>query len=830
MKIAIPISQYLDKKILLISALFGFAGFAVIYFELFFVIPGSLLLTDLREVFVIIGSAITGPVGSIIVAILACLYEPTPEIQFYVMAQHVFAAITTSLLYKKYFGKNLSSVEFVFRWVLLVGYYYYIAYIPILTIVYLFFPEFNLPFLKSGMGYINSFLYLYAGWSKEIIITLIITLLSMYALPMRYKKPLWVKGEWKTVKSKEKSIEQTSLSFRLSLWFFLLSVLPILLGSFFLKQEIFDYFLKTEATQRYDFAQQTALILGIKGKPSEDISQILLKGNRNVKLILMSFDGRVAVSSGNIKAGASASEYFPIAVIKEILEKKNGTTIDQINYRSYGYTTVEGAPLIVVSYSIEATKSDLIVALTTRTNLLYLTIMLVVAVVAGFLLWVLVGVPMRKLVKAAEKFGAGRYDTRIDCEPLDDEVKLFASTFNTMAKNVQDSDSSLRFEVEERIVAEQRIADSETKFRALIEQSVDGIALIDSKGIILEWNSRMELITSVKRSEVIGKSQQQLWELFVHYNGVDLISFSTISGTIGNILKNKGGISGGVFFDLQLKKSNSFEYFTVLELFPVEFANGFNVGLQLRDVTPSKKLELQLKNALHKAEEINKLKTNILSNLSHEFRTPLNGIIGFSTILIDEINDNEQNEMMKKIASSGDRLMSTLNSLLVYSELESASIVPHLKVQNVKNIIDTLSITFRDRIERKGLSYFTEISYDKTVLCDESLLKLIIGQLVDNAIKFTDVGAISLRVYETQKQNGEFIAFSVTDTGIGIPEQKIEMIFEEFRQAAEGYNRPFEGSGLGLSIVKRLAELMNGKVSVVSTLGNGAEFIVELPK
>jgi CheY-like chemotaxis protein len=212
--------------------------------------------------------------------------------------------------------------------------------------------------------------------------------------------------------------------------------------------------------------------------------------------------------------------------------------------------------------------------------------------------------------------------------------------------------------------------------------------------------------------------------------------------------------------------------------------------------------------------------------MSHEFRTPMSAILGFSDILREELNNTDHLSMIKDIHSSAKRLLNTLNSILELSHLESADFKANPVNINVSSVVASLSDTFHKLSNYKNLSYTLDID-DCECFCflDEDILRQIISNIFDNAIKYTHKGGIGVKVYSADNN----CIIIITDTGIGITKENQKVIFNEFRQVSEGISRTYEGAGLGLTLSKKMIDLMKGKVEVESELGHGATFKISFP-
>jgi PAS domain S-box-containing protein len=249
-----------------------------------------------------------------------------------------------------------------------------------------------------------------------------------------------------------------------------------------------------------------------------------------------------------------------------------------------------------------------------------------------------------------------------------------------------------------------------------------------------------------------------------------------------------------------------------------------------RDITERLASERQLIEARENAERSNHLKSAFLANMSHELRTPMNAILGFSELLCEELADEPQHRMVEIINSSGHRLLETLNSILDLSLIEANRMQVIPEAVNVTEVAEEVCLLFRQLADRKGLRLeYIPPGREIHASIDPRLLRQIMNNLLGNAIKFTTQGFIELQVEQVRQNGSEHLRLRVVDTGIGISQENLSAIFEEFRQVSEGYNRRFEGSGLGLALTQKFVELLGGSVKVNSTPGEGSEFIVLLP-
>lgn len=357
--------------------------------------------------------------------------------------------------------------------------------------------------------------------------------------------------------------------------------------------------------------------------------------------------------------------------------------------------------------------------------------------------------------------------------------------------------------------------DTEKLLKA-IEQSPVSIVITDAAGNIEYANKFFCSTTGYSQQDVIGSNPNILRSDYMSDEFYKDMWKSISSGNIwrGEILNKKR--NGKLFWENSviapiMNENNVITHYVAVK----------------EDVTDKKAMLEELVHSKEKAEEMNKVKSNFFSNMSHELRTPLIGILGFSEILEEELEENEQLlKMVKTINKAGQRLLETLNLILNLSKFEAGKIETKFEKVNIKDPVKETFDLYASAARLKNLEYQFTASDDE-IICniDRNLLQNVLSNLINNAVKFTNKGSINVAV---NKSESEAIIF-VKDTGVGIPEDKIDLIWKEFRQASEGFSRNFEGTGLGLTIARKFTELMSGNIEVESKPGEGTTFIITFP-
>lgn len=251
----------------------------------------------------------------------------------------------------------------------------------------------------------------------------------------------------------------------------------------------------------------------------------------------------------------------------------------------------------------------------------------------------------------------------------------------------------------------------------------------------------------------------------------------------------------------------------------------------INDITDRKRVHRELMAAKEKAEEMNRIKSNFLATMSHELRTPLNGILGFAGLLEETLEDNpDLQEMAAVIHSSGMRLLDTLNSILDLSIIEADKLNVHWEQIDVRTVIREVCTLYKANAEKKGLDFCIGVPKQPlSVHTDQRLLRQILNNLVNNAIKYTKSGTVTMSVDVPDDPERDGISLHVEDTGIGIADSDQQVIFDEFRQVSEGYTRAYDGSGLGLSVSQKFAHVLGGRITVESAPDSGSRFSLHLP-
>ena len=381
----------------------------------------------------------------------------------------------------------------------------------------------------------------------------------------------------------------------------------------------------------------------------------------------------------------------------------------------------------------------------------------------------------------------------------------------------------LRVYNEELAAARGLIEQERQRYMDLFDFAPDGYLVTDTNGMILEANR-----AAVHQLQV-SKQYLQCKPLvnFIPQEGRQAFRTQLLQ------LRDKEGLYD---WEICMLSRDGTKFDCSLSVTNVHNLHGHSLGWRwlMRDITARKQAEeqihsIQLQNL--QLQEAARIRSQFVANMSHELRTPLHAILGFSQLLLRRYYDHfpsELRSMVERIISSGKHLLALIEDILDFSTLEAGRLNLQKQEFNLVELVTTVTEELRFLADQKNLTLGIHIDIQNhQIVNDSNRVRQVLVNLLSNAIKFTDTGGVFV---EVQQVGQDRVVLLVRDTGIGIPEDELKNIFQEFRQVNQSITRRHGGTGLGLAIVDKLLRLMNGKITVKSKLGEGSTFRVELPR
>ncbi len=379
-------------------------------------------------------------------------------------------------------------------------------------------------------------------------------------------------------------------------------------------------------------------------------------------------------------------------------------------------------------------------------------------------------------------------------------------------------------EASQSALARRALEANEARIRKIVDIALDAVVTIDDRGVVTGWNPQAEQIFGWQSAEVIGQSLTNTIIPPRYRDAHERGLRRYVQTGTGSVLNRR--------IEITALDRTGREFPVELSITPMRLDGKTIFSAFLRDITERKQAEDELRRAQTAAESASRAKTEFLANMSHELRTPLNAIVGTSDLLLKTSLTAEQRQCALMSQRSSQALLRLVNDVLDLAKIEAGTVRMETAPFDLKELLERTQRIMELRRHRRDVVLTLTMAADVPAELegDGFRLQQILLNLLGNALKFTEHGSVSLAVSRDNAHvQRPYLRFEVSDTGIGIPADHLEHIFDRFTQVDSGDSRKYGGTGLGLSICKQLTQLMEGTIQVASELGKGSTFTVTLP-
>jgi PAS domain S-box-containing protein len=427
-----------------------------------------------------------------------------------------------------------------------------------------------------------------------------------------------------------------------------------------------------------------------------------------------------------------------------------------------------------------------------------------------------------RLAEVSQKLAGGAVDEKLTLETRD-ELGQMAVSFNRVAARLRQEWEQAREESARAREAEAALRQAEQKYRGIFENAIEGIFQTSPDGRYLSANPALARIYGYDSPEELARA-------FTDIAGQLYVDPGRRAEFV-RLLEQNDTLAG---FESQVYRKDGRVVWISEKARAVRDAAGALLYYEgsVEDITERKRAEEELRRARDAAEEANRAKSQFLAVMSHEIRTPMNAVIGMAGLLLDTSLGPDQREYAAIIRDSGDALLAVINDILDFSKIEAGQMELDEQPFDVRDCVEGTLELLAPRAAQKRLELACSVdpAVPAAVTGDATRLRQVLVNLVGNAIKFTDRGEVVVRVGSRRGADGRHeLHFAVSDTGIGIPPERLDRLFRSFSQVDASTTRRYGGTGLGLAISKRLCELMGGSMGVESTPGKGSTFSFTVP-
>lgn len=774
-------------RLFCVAAAFGCAALFVILAGFHFQVPGTNTVTDPREVFVLIGAALTGPIGGLITGIIASLGDPSEGATLYIVMMHMLGAAWVGWAYKRFVHDTMPMPVMLLGWVAVVFTYYFVCAIPVVTVTKFLFPDYFLSIMPEPRPIVQTLMVLFRGWFMEFVLATVLTSAILLALPRRARAPLWwTRRLPRVVASITARPPRNIIALRLTLWVLLLSCVPLVVMMIFLRSTL----IRLSVEQYAADAVEIASVLTRTARSEDELvrtlqsTRLMFADSLDGRFILDQ-NGRIAWHPDSLRHFADARSIYGKAIIDEILKLDSGYVYDEEMNYSFAYARIPSSSRRLVFITDVDISTGLLRIFIRSTLIRFGLALVLVAIIAGLVIWLIIGRPVRLLAHAARRIGRNDLEARVDPEFMSDEVGILGQAFNEMAENLDILHRGLQSEIEERRATEQALRESERRFREMADLLPLTVYEVDLQGRFRFTN---RAASEMFRFPADGRPENLVLTDYImpddRQRATDIMRqvIETGTGTGNEYLFRRvdGSSFPGLVYSSVVREG--------------ERLTGMR-GIVI-DISEQKRAQQALRNSVTEKEVM-------LQEIHHRVKNNLQIVSSLLSLQAASIEDRTYLTLFQE---SVDRIRSmALIHDRLYKSRDFAGI-------EFRDYIESLVMSLFHSYGRPGIRYNTEVQDVRLAIDTAVPFGLVVNELVTNALKHAFPGGRqgSITVSLVAKEAGE-VELAVADDGVGIP---------------EGFDAT-KTSSLGLQLVKILTDQLAGTLEI--RRGNGTTFCVLLP-
>jgi len=509
------LGDFLSEKVVVIALIVGTAAMLVVSAHIGVTIPWTDVTTDARDILVLVCSAITGPIGGIIAGSVSGMQDPNLDFRWFIVLQNIAGGIWIGWSYKALVNSRKGTLVILSWWVTTVFVFYFVIPIPVLLFAHDYMPAAFKEIVSGGSTFVESLGLMLRVRLIEFIPAAIVTSIILYLVPDFLRKPLWSRTANAPPEAQKtnrfgarplRKLAGLSLGIRLTIWFLIISIIPLLVVGIFIRDDVATAFINLDARQQLEIARTYSHLAQSEGLEAAANDMRKHKTSAAHYLFIVDRNGTYIAHTDSSKIGSVLSRDFAVKSVERILSDAEFFFVENESGNAIGHSRVKNMDISVVSVENLQVISHALANLESLSNIKVATSLIIISLIGGFVIWIIVGRPMRKLTWAAQQVGHGNLQATVDPTDMEDEIRVLANAFNEMTDNLRITHEGMESEIASRRAAEAALLLREQQFRLLAEYSTDMISRHDLDGKYLYVSPACRTVLGYEPAEVLSRS------------------------------------------------------------------------------------------------------------------------------------------------------------------------------------------------------------------------------------------------------------------------------------------------------------------------------------